>query len=304
MIAARALDSAAARPAASATAALLLLGLAVATPARAADPEAPAAPPDRRTDAGQENGPLPRILERLSRIAWLYADTALRFACDETIVSKPGRTLRYDYIYTVGEDRRLRDYRTQHGGHDAKEIPPDRIPVSPWMSQSYSWIFLFREDRQPLFRFTLEGEDEALGRPAYRVAFEPVFPIDKELSDWFGTLWVDRESSMILRVVAERSLDRMAWRRIDEETLKQLGGQGGDRLHVTTRSYVTEFGVVRNGLRFPSLVSIDVTDHAVPGFRGETQTSRPLRRVEQRYENYRFFNVRTAEEIERQIGGR
>ena len=67
----------------------------------------------------------------------------------------------------------------------------------------------------------------------------------------------------------------------------------------------TEFTVVKNGMRFPgSVVTRDLQYRVVGGERSRQHRERLLRRVEQTYQDYRFFGVRTEEEIKGVLGGR
>jgi len=61
---------------------------------------------------------------------------------------------------------------------------------------------VFGAARQKLHRYQILGEDTALGRTALKLRFEPIPPYREELNSWFGTAWIDRETSQLLRVEA------------------------------------------------------------------------------------------------------
>jgi hypothetical protein len=63
---------------------------------------------------------------------------------------------------------------------------------------------------------------------------------------------------------------------------------------------VTEFSVVKNGMRFPRKVTIGrVVSTVLGGAREWPTREREAVRVTQEYSNYEFFSVRTEEEIRR-----
>jgi hypothetical protein len=63
---------------------------------------------------------------------------------------------------------------------------------------------------------------------------------------------------------------------------------------------VTEFTVVKNGMRFPGKVTIDRVVSTVLGGEREWRTrDRKVYHVTQEYSRYEFFSVRTEDEIRR-----
>ena len=147
------------------------------------------------------------LLDRLAGIARLYSDTALRFACSETITAEPGGTHRFEYIYVYGPDGKFRDYRTRAGSRSGREISIAAARLPRWLAQAYCWAFIFGPKRWGQFRYELQGEAVALGRPAFLIRFEPLGPIEKGVNDWFGTAWIDRETLQLLRVEAQSPED-------------------------------------------------------------------------------------------------
>src|SRR5262249_48132830 len=113
----------------------------------------PAAPPPRSFEA---------TLERLARVAELYRDTALGFACDETIVTTGGATRRVEFAYIfVSEKGKLHDYRTWRSATTARtrgqEVDPRDYGVPRYLASAYLWAFVFRGDRQPHYRLKSLG---------------------------------------------------------------------------------------------------------------------------------------------------
>jgi hypothetical protein len=249
---------------------------------------------------------LQQLLDRLGRVAWLYADTALRFSCRETITADNQSPHHYDYIYTPDENGRFKDYRTRTVGHGGQEVDLKDEHLPRWLGQAYSWVFIFRADKRQRYHFVATDGDEVLGRPAIRLTFEPIPPYEEGLNDWSGTAFIDRETSQILRVEASSLNDFLERSRFDAavEGLRAAlpGGARSTGLEPQPRQFkfetiVTEFGAEKNGMRFPSEVLIEMRRYRVPGRHGRESDSERVYRVRQEYADYRFFSVRTEQEI-------
>ena len=254
--------------------------------------------PEPAADANREDLDVGPLLNRLAGLALLYSDTALRFSCHETITDDPGGTHRFEYIYIFGKDGKFRDYRTRAGSRSGREVSLDDAHLHRWLGQAYSWAFLFGRKRWGRFHYELQGDDTALDRPALRLRFEPIDPIEKDVNDWNGTAWIDRETSQILRVEAFTPDDFD--RRVSFKALLADDGalnRGLEPHAFFIESVITEFAVEKNGMRFPSEVRIERSRFTVPGRHGRPFDTAPVFRVRQAYTDYRFFSVRTADEI-------
>jgi hypothetical protein len=252
----------------------------------------------------------PGTLARLARIAALYHDSALGFACQETIEyhgEESGR-IRFAYIFTH-EDGRLRDFRTWKTGTTAAqrgaEVDPEDYRVPRYLASAYLWAFVFRADRQPLHAFFNLGDDEALGRSAVKIGFQPKGEIQKGLNDWAGVAWIDRETSQILKVEAwtPENWNRHAKRDADLAAAPKRGPRWESDWY-DIESVVTEFSVVKNGMRFPGKVTITRTQSRVSGGKRDFPlVEHEILRVTQEYSDYEFFSVRTAEQIDHFMAG-
>lgn len=250
-------------------------------------------------------------LTRLARVAELYRDTALGFACLETIEYRGKRTgrIKFSYLFIHDEDGRFRDYRTWRAGTTANargtEVNPTDYHVPRFLESAYLWAFVFRSDRQALHAFHDLGDGVALDRPATKLGFQPKGTVQKGLNDWVGIAWIDRETSQILKVEAWTPED---WNRRVERDAAMTDARGHDLGWESDpydiESIVTEYSVVKNGMRFPGRVTIVRSVSTVLG--GERDfplRERELLRVTQKYSDYEFFSVRTREEIQRIVAG-
>jgi hypothetical protein len=252
------------------------------------------------------------MLDRLGRVAWLYADVALHFSCRETITVDGRSAHHYDYIYTHDEDGRFKDYRTRPGWHSGQEVDLADEHLPRWLGQAYSWVFIFRADRRERYRFAASDGGEVLGRPAVRLDFTPIPPYEENVNDWWGTFFIDRDTSQILKVEAS-SLNDFLERARFADTLKALRESPPDTsasgyvepppLYFKFETIATVFGTEKNGMRFPSEVRIELRRYRVPGHRGRESDSELVYKVRQAYTNYRFFSVRTAGEIKAMLAG-
>jgi hypothetical protein len=242
---------------------------------------------------------LPEILDRLDRVARLYRDSALSFTCDETVTyfgRFDRRTDRFEYLYAFDDEKGLVDRRTPMG-KGGKPDAADGEGVQHWgLSRAYSWVFVFQENLRDRYRFRIEREKKVLGRPAIAIGFDAVPPYEAGINEFNGVAWVDAESFQLLRVDAERATDESAEVSTDDPDAPEP--------YLAHERFVTEFGVLENGMRFPSKVTIHrsrIGEQGRPSYDGSR--ARPILRVEQQYRNYRFFGVRTTEEIRRAVVG-
>jgi hypothetical protein len=268
--------------------------------------------------AGKQQKPLPaldEILARLARVSTLYADNALRFTCNETInFSGPGVPLihKFKYIYRYsGEEQKLVDYRVLRGHKgEMSEEKQERIALEnyhlpEYLLRAYSWVFLFDAKVQSLHHYAIEGRDEIFGRPAIRLRFEPVPPVREGYNEWHGTALVDAESLQLLYVEAIRAEEQDQLRLLREAKAEQRGGCDSEyRGSFAWSEFTTEFDVEKHGMRFPGRVVIRRVRHEVRGGAGKGSVrEQPLYHVIQTYGRYRFYSVRTAEQITSYVSG-
>lgn len=277
-------------------------------------PGAPAA----QTGAAPEDR-LDALLATMLRVAGLYRDSALEFVARERIDwyqprrGRPPRrraTLSLDYFYVARDDAsgvRLADFRTKPDDESGQPLDPLRSGLPGYLSRPYSWIFVFLPEQRSLYDFTYEGAGEALGRDAEVVAFEPRGPaFRKDLDDAFGRIWIDVETRTPLRVEAVRSdavlgitygAISAAWR-----------SESDPEVYYPFHHITVEYGTEKNGLRFPSRAALGIgyerrSELGAAGYRDialalrEEGLTRPVALVRHRFTDYRFFRVRTEEEI-------
>lgn len=268
---------------------------------------------------------LPQLLGMMARVAGLYRDAALSFTCQERATETRYRswgrvasrkTYRFDYFYVFndpaaalleGLEPGLQDYRTYVKDDDPAAEPvrvdPGELGLAAHLQRAYSWVFVFLPGLRERLAFELEGRDRALGRDAWVVTFVPQGDPSPDL-DWVGRAWIDRETYQLLRVDAASSGDFTAAR------IAGTAEVGRPYLFTHVR---TEFDFEKNGLRFPSDATLAATQLPLeePTTGGYLKLARrllddgiPRQRqflVQQKYRDYRFFSVRTEEEVQTAI---
>ncbi len=254
---------------------------------------------------GDESG-LDILLPRLARASELFRDSTLKFTCDETITWSgqeiDGGRQKFGYVYVYDEDKGFEDYRTwlRGGGKHPRDVSPSEVGVPAYLRSAFLWVFVFRDSRQDLHRYEIEGEETVLGRPAVKIRFEPIPPYRYKINDWFGWAWIDRQTAQPLKVEAYTPED---WERKQafESDLGGLNWKSARELGYRIERIVTEFTVDKNGMRFPGTVEIQRSLYKV--FKKNRYEEKSLLQVRQVYRNYRFFSVRTAEEIRAIVEG-
>jgi len=252
-----------------------------------------------------------RQLARLARVAELYRDNALGFACQETITYSGAQTGRIQFAYLFIKDAsgKLRDFRTWKTGTTAaergREVDPSDYKVPRYLASAYLFAFVFRSDRQPLYRFDLLREESVGDRTAVVIGFLSRNPIRKGKNDWVGFASVDRETSQLLEVEAYTPADwnRKVRRDADVATAPTRDAHD-DPVTYDIERIVTTFGFEKNGMRFPSRVeNVKTRFTVVHGAGQDTLRETTLRRVTQDYTRFEFFSVRSSAEIMRFVDG-
>ena len=246
--------------------AVIVVGL-LRTSAAGRAPTGAATPPELDT-----------VLTHLVDVAAQYRDEALQFTCQETIVYTSKRqkvSQHFEYIYVYDPTEGLLDYRVDRKDEKA-EI------VHGGLERPYSWIFVFEATKADRYRYEVTGLDRALDRDAVKVRFDPVPPYEIGVNDFEGIAWVDLDTWQLLRVESERV--KAVRKALDQEY---------------TERFKTEFGIEMHGMRFPSSVGIRRANFGQRGRPGTADyQSSAIFRVSQIYSDYRFFGVRSEEDLE------
>lgn len=274
--------------------------------------------------AQEEDPRLETLLRRLSRTAELFRDTTLQFACTEEFrwrgAGDPGEAT-FEYVFVYDDENGFEDYRTTPFHGKRRKAPAEISPSDrgvPWFLRSaYLWIFVFRESRQGLHHYRIVGEEEVLGVDAVLIEFEPIPPIQPEVNDWYGVAWVDPALGQLLKVVALEPDDHQIRRKFEDTWRSNIVDEARAEYSTVTTVFTQE----RSGLRFPGKVTLENAryrwrkkpEKAKEVYKREggrnllkerpagVSRKKVLMRVEQTYRDYRFFSVRTVDEVENYI---
>ena len=258
--------------------------------------------------AGEDLPQRPELLSRMSRVAQLYRDQALRFTCDETIVYYPvggsRKVNKFAYVYSATAEGVLQDYRAPRRGGDRPGESLEPVGVPEYVTRAYSWIFIFEARLQSGYAFEIRRREEVRGRPAIRVWFEPIPPVIHDANDWHGTVWIDDESGQVLRAEGLKHEDFVARERFLADLNEPLStGVVDARPGLYSFSEVrTDFAKEQHGMRFPSKVVVTGHRYRIKvGAYKKKARKLPAHKVVQTYKHYRFFGVRTREQIQRLV---
>jgi hypothetical protein len=261
-------------------------------------------------DALPDDARLTALLSKIDRVASLYRDNALRFACEETITYSsssgiPAKVYRLEYVYEHNEAGELSDYRTDGTRPRNKTEVLPRVELGNYgipyyLLRAYSWVFIFERGKWKMYDYELGREEHVLGRGAIRIGFEPVLPIKEDLNDWYGTAWIDKETSQILKVEALKADQHREKSRLEADRGRPDRDERDEYVFARIK---TDFAVEKHGMRFPSSVEIVKSRFRFRGREYQKPDERQIFRVTQAYDNYRFFAVRTFDQIRDIVSG-
>jgi len=254
---------------------------------------------------------LDEILARLEAVADLYVSQAVEFSCVEVIrwrtYDSGGRIIerkgqhRSNYLFTRSEAEGLDEIRAPKRARSLDQVKGhvERSDVPLYVERAYFWIVLFHAGERERYAFSIEEQLVHKGRPAVRIRFEPVPPIEEGVNDWYGTALVDVETFQLLAAEGLTASNQQRVRDLEEmrRSPEDLPVGVDDRTVVIT-SVATDFDVEKKGVRFPSEVRIDKTIYRVRGSPGYRKTRRiPIHEVRQIYKDYRFYDVDLWDEV-------
>ncbi len=215
--------------------------------------------------------------------SWVSSGVSLRF--ERSPKSAKGTSVYvfdYQFIRQAGEVKETRKLLKENG-KDAK--PNDPVPQTTVFQYSdilMAPVQILDEKFRDFYRYRLLREDALDGVKCWVVEVSPSLSVvEKYLG---GLIWLRQDDYSILKV----EWDPATYSGYDKILLRARGLEAEPRV-----VSVTEFGVEKNGIRFPSR---DFTQEAYLGkdgklfVRSETQVL---------YKDYKFFTVETSTEFKK-----
>jgi hypothetical protein len=144
-------------------------------------------------------------------------------------------------------------------------------------------ITLLDRSRQDQYDYRLIKDDDLQGRRAAVITAVPKKGV--ETAAVYGKIWIDRDDYSVLRIEADPASLR------GYKDLKALAKKLRTKLYL---SLETEFALLRDGIRFPTKVSMLEKykgGRLISDFRGSQGWERT--RTEFSYDDYQFFSVQT-----------
>lgn len=183
----------------------------------------------------------------------------------------------YDY-QCVRAERKVREVRTLLEENKKKKNEPDaklKTAVFVFGNVMQGPVGLFGERVQILYDYKIAGQDKIDKRPVIIVDSTP-WNEDSEATNLYGKAWIDAETCDILKI--EWSEKRVGHYDIFEKRAEKFNRKP----RITLR---TEFSVEKNGIRFPSKLSLEeayLTERGRVFVRSETNVV---------YKDFKFFTV-------------
>ncbi|MEN6561122.1 MAG: hypothetical protein ABFD52_10145 [Acidobacteriota bacterium] len=262
---------------------------------------APAARPSQAAAAGSEAGTLTRALAQAGDYCARLARASIDFVCLEEVTERiqernpvypasafgrPGwrndvveHQYLYDYQFVTEDGQRTEKRRVlKIDGIKRKDEAADLDTLTfLYKNVLFGAVDLLDETRQGFYRYALKGREMMDGQPALVIeaTAAPGLAVDVHR----GTVWLRESDAAILKIVWNgASLERNAAIRMTAKEFK-----GAPQI-----LQVTEFGLEKNGVRFPTRFAVE---EAYITKRGRKVVRSTMDAV---YRDYKFFTVEVA----------
>jgi hypothetical protein len=255
-------------------------------------------------DAPSSQPTITELVRGLNRASYLYLDEALRFTSKEKIVewgsASQLKVHSYDYLFVYDKDKGFQDYRSTGSGKHSVQVNLQDERVHLYLERAYMWVLIFNRTRLDHYRYRIRGSEKLQDIDTIQVEFEPIPPYQNGLNDWTGTAWVDPATYQIVKVEAMKRRDIKEKEKMEKETeefLTSPKGEGSANKYRIEKAS-TEFSVVKNGMRFPGSAEIVSTLYYLPYHPNDLKPQVVTEdHARQTYSHYRFYGVRTSEQI-------
>lgn len=254
------------------------------------------APPDSAPAVDSFEAALPLLDKR----AAMYEKAALGFSCEETVIegkfnsrtgeNKREQKNRYDYLYEGNPETGFREVRMKPSFFgEPKPVDPDLSAPG-----AYDWALLFTPQYRSHFRFELAGKEQVGFHQTIVIGFRGTKTFDRgrDISEWSGRAWVDSETGNFVKVEATPNDQDELLPLRTAEWMKALRIAGMPVKHQPRGyRYRLLFTVEKFGLLFPGEAETRLFALTGPG------EEEIRERIAQKFRNYVFFNVHSAEEF-------
>lgn len=262
---------------------------------------APAARPSQAAAPGSEAATLTRALAQAGDYCARLTRASIDFVCLEEVTERiqernpvyPSSAFgRPSWRNDIAEHQYLYDYQfvTEHGQKTEKRrvLKIDGIKRKDEASDLDTLTYIYKnvlfgavdlldETRQGFYRYALKGREMMDGQPALVIEATPAPGLAVDVHR--GTVWLRESDAAILKIVWNgASLERNAAIRMTAKEFK-----GAPQI-----LQVTEFGLEKNGVRFPTRFAVE---EAYITKRGRKIVRSTMDAV---YRDYKFFTVEVA----------
>lgn len=185
----------------------------------------------------------------------------------------------YDYQFIVKDGRKTEERRVLEIDGIKRKPEDGGLDTLTFFYKNvlFGAVDLLDLSRQPFYRYRLQARESIDGREVLVVEAEPAPGLTVAVNR--GTVWLREKDAAILKIVW--NVDSMARTAAIQATAKEFRGQ-------PQILQVTEFGLEKNGVRFPTRFGIE---EAYITKRGRKVVRSTMDAV---YRDYKFFTVEVA----------
>jgi hypothetical protein len=276
------------------------------TPPQAPPPATAPAPSSgarRAVPVPEEDPNFVQLMDRLAQRASLYRQKALGFTCREVVNTakydldngsyKKGDRSMYDYLFEERPGGGLREVREEliKEKEGFKRRGTDYEPPLP---PAYAWATLFSRENRARFHFRPAGQVVKAYRLLTIIQFIGTSPNPggTDIAGWSGTVAVEGKTLNLWSIQAQPSGQDV---RLEVEILKYRRAFAIAGVPLAARPHGWQldvtFGIEVEGLSYPTEQSLAMTSLA--------QSQRMVVEEKQsfKYDDYRFFQTTTGEEV-------
>lgn len=241
-------------------------------------------PLSRASTAQNDDARLAALLQKAGAYCQRLEDAALDFVCLEEVtetshnLSANTDIYLYDYQFVRkgGAAKERRDLLALNGKKASYKDTPLHAAFFQYKNVLFGPVGLLGRIWQPLFIYRIAGEETLLGQKAVIVEVRPGPGLEEPHP--YGRIWVGEGDGSVLKILwDQRSLGNF-------KAVEQWATEHDAEPMITSLS---EYGVAKNGLRFPSRSYTD------QGYLRKDRGKFSSAEITVIYKKYRFFTVET-----------
>jgi hypothetical protein len=198
-----------------------------------------------------------------------------------TLVISTVRKVKHSFVYDyqcIRAGRAIREIRNELEENGKRKMVPNaelQTSVVVFSAALLAPVGLFGERGQPGYDFAIDGQDRIGETPVVIVAAKPKSEVPPT-GKLYGNAWVDPATGDVLRI---------EWSESPVGSFDVFAKRGELYKRKPRLVFRSEFGAAKNGIRFPSLLSVEET------YLKESGKAFVRSKTEVVYKDFKFFTV-------------